>query len=46
MLINLVPILLGGGERLFDGLADRRPELEPIGTITAPGVTHLRFRVG
>ena len=45
MLINLVPILLGDGERLFDGLGARRPELEPISTIAAPGVWHLRFRV-
>jgi dihydrofolate reductase len=45
MLINLVPILLGDGERLFDGLAARRPELEPISTIAAPGVWHLKFRV-
>jgi dihydrofolate reductase len=45
MLINLVPILLGDGERLFDGLADRRPKLEPMSTIAAPGVWHLKFRV-
>jgi dihydrofolate reductase len=45
MLINLVPILLGNGERLFDGLAARRPELEPTDTIAAPGVWHLKFRV-
>ncbi len=45
MLINLVPILLGDGERLFEGLGAPRPELEPISTIVAPGVTHLKFRV-
>jgi len=45
MLINLVPILLGDGERLFDGLAVRRPELEPMSTIAARGVWHLKFRV-
>jgi dihydrofolate reductase len=45
MLINIVPILLGDGERLFDGLADRRPKLQPISTIAAPGVWHLKFRV-
>ncbi len=45
MVINLVPILLGDGERLFGGLGDRPPELEPISSITAPGVTHLKFRV-
>jgi dihydrofolate reductase len=45
MLINLVPILLGDGERLLDGLGERLPKLEPISTIAAPGVWHLRFRV-
>jgi dihydrofolate reductase len=45
MLINLVPILLGDGERLFDRLGGRLPELEPVSTIVAPGVTHLKFRV-
>jgi dihydrofolate reductase len=45
MLINLVPILLGEGERLLDGLGDRLPKLEPINTIAAPGVWHLKFRV-
>jgi dihydrofolate reductase len=46
MLINLVPVLLGDGERLFDRLEGRLPELEPISAIAAPGVTHLKFRVG
>jgi dihydrofolate reductase len=45
MLINLVPILLGDGERLLEGLGDRLPKLEPTDIITAPGVTHLKFRV-
>lgn len=43
--INLVPVLLGGGERLFDGLGDERPELELERTVAAPEVTHLRYRV-
>ncbi len=45
MLINLVPILLGDGERVFDIPADRLPEVDLVGTIAAPRVTHLRFRV-
>lgn len=45
MLINLVPIVLGDGERLLDGLGERLPKLEPTDTIAAPGVTHLRFEV-
>jgi len=43
MLISLVPILLGGGERLFDGLADLRG-LELVRTVVAPGVLHLALR--
>jgi dihydrofolate reductase len=43
--INLVPILLGGGERLLDGLADAPVRLESTRVIEAPGVTHLRYRV-
>ncbi len=43
MEISLVPILLGDGERLFDGLGAGRPELTHVRTVTAPGVTHLKF---
>lgn len=42
MEINLVPILLGSGERLFEGVADLHG-LEPVRTVAAPGVTHLRL---
>ncbi len=44
--INLVPVLLGGGTRLFDNLAGADVELEPIRVIEAPGVTHLKYRAG
>jgi dihydrofolate reductase len=43
MEINLVPILLGDGERLFDGLGLGRPRLVHVRTVAAPGVTHLKF---
>ena len=43
--INLVPILLGGGERLLDGLGDAPVGFERTRVIEAPGVTHLRYRV-
>ena len=46
MLISVVPLLLGGGERLFDNLGDPPPALEQIEAIPAPGVTHIRYRVG
>lgn len=43
--INLVPILLGRGVRLFDNLNTGPIELESIQVIDAPGATHLRLRV-
>lgn len=43
--IDLVPILLGGGIRLFEQFSTKPVELENIGIIEAPNVTHLRFRV-
>ena len=42
--LAVVPIVLGGGARLFAGLGqDLR--LEQVRTIEAPGVTHLKYRV-
>ena len=43
--IDLVPILLGAGIRLFDHLGTGPIELESTGVIEGSGVTHLRFRV-
>jgi dihydrofolate reductase len=43
--ISLAPVLLGGGERLLDGLGDSAIELEQVDAIAAPGVTHVRYRV-
>jgi dihydrofolate reductase len=42
--LDLVPVLLGVGERLFDGVDD--PGLEPIEVIHSPNATHIRYRVG
>jgi dihydrofolate reductase len=42
--LNLVPILLGGGERLFEGLGGDEVKLELDRVVDAPGVTHLRYR--
>src|SRR5919108_4046872 len=42
--LHIVPLVLGGGARLFDGLgAELR--LEQVRAIEAPGVTHLKYRV-
>lgn len=43
--IDLAPVLLGGGVRLFDHLDIGPIELERIRVVDAPDVTHLRFRV-
>jgi dihydrofolate reductase len=43
--IDLVPVLLGGGVRLFDHLGTEPIELERTRMVEALGVTHLRFRV-
>jgi dihydrofolate reductase len=43
MAINLVPTLLGTGERLFDGLGDDLRGLELVRTIATPRVVHLRL---
>jgi dihydrofolate reductase len=43
--IDLVPVLLGNGIRLFEPLGIEPVELETTTVIEAPGVTHLHFRV-
>jgi dihydrofolate reductase len=43
MEINLAPVLLGSGERLFEGLGSELHGLELVRTIAATNVTHLRF---
>ena len=43
MEINLVPVLLGSGERLFEGVRTDLHGLELVRTVAAPNVTHLKF---
>jgi len=43
MEISLAPVLLGSGERLFEGLGDDLHGMKVVRTIAAPGVTHIRF---
>jgi dihydrofolate reductase len=43
--IHLIPVLLGGGVRLFDHLGAGSVELELLKVVDGPGVTHLRYRV-
>ena len=42
--VHVVPILLGGGERLFDGVGPE-VKLEQVRVVEAPGVAHLKYRV-
>lgn len=42
--LHVVPLVLGGGARLFDG-AGPGLKLEPLRTVEAPGVTHLKYQV-
>ena len=43
--VDLVPVLLGGGVRLFEHLGSTPIELESTRVVEAVGVTHLTFRV-
>ena len=43
--IHQVPVLFGGGRRLFDVLAGR-VELEIVRVIDTPEATHIRYRIG
>lgn len=43
MEINLVPVLLGSGELLFDGVGDDLHGLQLARTVAMPNVTHLKF---
>jgi dihydrofolate reductase len=45
MQIHLVPILLGGGVRLFEGLDPEGIELRMTRSIETPRAAHLRFEV-
>ena len=42
--LHVVPILLGGGARLFEGVGPD-VKLELVSVLEAPGVTHLKYRV-
>jgi dihydrofolate reductase len=41
--LHIVPIVLGAGERLLEGVGD--PRLEPVEVVASPAVTHVRYRV-
>ncbi len=43
--VDVAPILIGGGVSLFDHLGKGPINLECIGNVQTPHVTHLGFRV-
>jgi dihydrofolate reductase len=43
LLLHIVPVVLGGGERLLENVGD--PELAPVEVVASPAVTHIRYRV-
>jgi len=45
LLINQVPVILGGGERLLDEISPE-VELEQTRVVEAPGVAHILYRLG
>jgi dihydrofolate reductase len=44
LMLDIIPLLLGAGERLFAGVQD--PGLQPVEVIDSPHGTHVRYRIG
>ena len=44
LMLDVVPFLLGAGERLFGGVKDRG--LQPVEVIHSSHATHIRYRIG
>ena len=43
LVLDVAPVVLGGGAALFEGVAD--PGLEPVEVIHSPKATHITYRV-
>jgi len=41
--LHIVPVVLGAGERLLDGVGD--PALEVADVVNGPGATHVKYRI-
>jgi dihydrofolate reductase len=44
LILDIIPVILGTGERLFTGVHD--PGLEPVQVIHSHHATHIRYRLG
>jgi dihydrofolate reductase len=43
LFLHIVPVCLGAGERLLEGVGD--PTVQPVEVVASPAVTHVRYRV-
>lgn len=43
-LLNVPPVFLGGGERLFENLGDPLPRFEHVDAVAGPDAVHLTYR--
>jgi dihydrofolate reductase len=43
LVLDIAPVLLGNGERIFDGVTDAG--VEPVEVVHSPRATHVRYRV-
>jgi dihydrofolate reductase len=43
LLLHIVPVVLGSGERLLEDVGD--PTLTPVDVVASPRVTHVRYRI-
>ncbi|MGP4110296.1 dihydrofolate reductase family protein [Streptomyces sp. 4N509B] len=43
--VHLVPVLFGGGLRLFEGLGEEHVRLETVASVRTTSAVHLRWRV-
>jgi dihydrofolate reductase len=43
LVLDIAPVILGAGERLFDGVDD--PGLQPVEVIDSPLATHIRYLI-
>jgi dihydrofolate reductase len=44
--ISIAPMIMAGGERLFEALQRRALKLTQIRAVDAPGVAHIKYQVG
>jgi dihydrofolate reductase len=42
--LHVVPLILGGGERLLDNVG-KNAKLEALRTVDGPGAIHLKYRI-